>query len=100
MKVAIVVGEKLGHPEGLRFFQNEDAAVMAGEDPKQLVTVGGYLCKWPEAAGPVPSTKTLEQWQAEYDARPAPASKAEQLVDQVLADPAALSKLKGAVIEP
>lgn len=58
------------HPDvaGLRIFANEKSAIQAGENPAELVSVGGVLVKWPAALGAPPNDATIAAWQAELDA--------------------------------
>lgn len=62
-KLAIVVGAKLNHPPGLRFFSSMEQAQRIAEG--SIVTVGGFPAVW--VSGPIPDDATLAAWEAEYD---------------------------------
>lgn len=69
--VAHCVGEKLGHPHGLRFFSDDhDLRTTYGDRASsieaQLKRVAGVRCLWPEGAGEVPADDVVGAWVKEW----------------------------------
>lgn len=65
------------NPQGLRVFDDEDAAIGAGENPKELHSVAGVLIKWPKELGDPPTDEAIAQWESDYLADQSVISKRE-----------------------
>lgn len=99
MKIAAVIGWKLGDPSGLRCYSNGDGGEYArrrterdGNDPQALRLIedatspggNGVWVFWPAALGAFPDAVTLLQWAQEYDAEQA---RIETLESSVASNP-------------
>ena len=84
MKIAIAVARALGNPEGIRFFENEEAARNGGADIATLKTLQGVFVQWPEAAGEFPTGSDVVRWLMEYEAAEELAEKKRLAIDAML----------------
>src|SRR3990167_9429229 len=102
MKTMGAIHHHTANAKGVRCFSDAETAVMCGENPATLHSVGGVLVKWPQNLGAPPTEQDVAAWVVELDAamllagKKAAAEKAlaQYVLDQALNDPNAPQAVK------
>jgi len=68
MKTMGAIHHHTNNAKGVRCFSDAATAVMCGENPATLHSVGGILVKWPQSLGAPPTEQDVTAWIVDFDA--------------------------------